>query len=52
MKRASEEQGKQLQSGYLRLLGSEETGQSGGMGKIYKAMAIIPKNSEIPLGFE
>ena len=42
----------QLKSGYERLIGSEETGQAEGMGKLYKAMVITQKGNSIPVGFE
>lgn len=49
---ATDRQYESLKSGYERLIGSKETGQENGMGKLYKAMVITSKNVPIPTGFE
>ena len=52
VEKATDVQFRELKSGYERLIGSEETGQPEGMGKLYKAMVITPKTTNIPPGFE
>eukprot|EP00210_Caulerpa_lentillifera_P000865 g836.t1 len=48
---ASDAQFNELKSGYERLIGSEETGQKHGMGKLYKALAITARTCPTPTGF-
>lgn len=51
VEKATETQYQELKSGYERLIGSEETGQVHGMGKLYKAFAITSRNCPVPTGF-
>jgi len=48
---ANEVQHEHLKSGYERMIGSAETGQREGTGRLYKAMVICHKDLPRPVGF-